>query len=146
MRDRSPPGDLRHPAADRGMKMQLAWRGRCITLMSVTEVWRAANAYPARWLLRSHVGWGDLGRAGPRGFEVYVRIPVPDYSGPDAATPPGKAPADPVRAALTVLGSCTATPAQGYAAIWEGWVSGQPAPRAPRVAIPNRAMLLFTGP
>jgi hypothetical protein len=128
------------------MKMQLAWRVRCTTLMSVTEIRPAANAYPARWLLRSDVDWRDLVRYGPPGFEAYVRIALPDYSGPDAGNPPGKAPADPIRAALTVLGSCTATPAQGYAAIWEGWVSMQPAPRAPRVAIPNRAMLLFTGP
>ena len=42
--------------------------------------------------------------------------------------------------------SYTTTPSQGYAAIWEGWVSGAPAPQAPRVEIPNRTMLLFTGP
>src|SRR5262249_56856067 len=68
MRDRSPPGDLRHPTADRVVKMQLAWRGPCTTLMSVTEIPRAANAYPARWLLRSDCDWGDLGRDGPTGF------------------------------------------------------------------------------
>src|SRR5262249_60043421 len=50
-------------------------------------------------------------------------------------------------AALAALGSHTATPSRGYAAIWEGWVSPPPlAPQAPRVEIPNRAMLLFTGP
>ena len=75
-----------------------------------------------------------------------MRIALPDYSGADVGNLPGEAPADPVRAALATLGSYTATPAKAYAAIWEGWVSGQPAPRAPRVEIPNRAMLLFTGP
>ena len=126
--------------------MQLAWRVRCSTLMSVTEIRRAANAYPARWLLRSDVDWRDLVRYGPPGFDAYVRIALPRYPEPDPGNPPDKAPADPVRAALATLGSCTATPVQGYAAIWEGWVSGPPAPRAPRVEIPNRTMLLFTGP
>ena len=128
------------------MKMQLAWRVRCSTLMSVTEIRPAANAYPARWLLRSDVDWWDLVRYGPPGLDAYVRIALPQYPEPDPGNPPGKVPADPVRAALATLGSFTATPAQGYAAIWEGWVTGPPAPRAPRVEIPNRAMLLFTGP
>jgi hypothetical protein len=44
------------------------------------------------------------------------------------------------------LASYTATPFKAYAAICEGWVSGTPAPRAPRVEIPNRTMLLFTCP
>lgn len=57
----------------------------------------------------------------------------------------GGAPADAVRLALATLVSYT-TAAIGYAAIWEGWVSGAPVPQAPRVPIPNRAMLLFTGP
>jgi hypothetical protein len=51
-----------------------------------------------------------------------------------------------LRVALTTLAKFTATPASAYAAIWEGWVSGEPAPHAPRVDIPHRAMLLFTGP
>src|SRR5215467_10070409 len=126
--------------------MQLAWRVRCTTLMSVTEIRPAANAYGARWLLRSDVDWWDLVRYGPPGFEAYVRVALPDYSGADVGNPPGEAPADPVRAALATLGSCTATPAKAYVAIWGGWVSRQPIPRAPRVEIPNRAMLLFTGP
>ena len=58
----------------------------------------------------------------------------------------GHRPADVVRTALTALGSYTTTPASGYAAIWEGWVSSAPVPEAPLVEIPNRAMLLFTGP
>lgn len=72
---------------------------------------------------------------------MYVRIALPQYSVADA-----DAPADTVRAALAALAAYTTTPSQGYAAIWEGWVSRAPVPRAPRVEIPNRAMLLFTGP
>jgi hypothetical protein len=111
--------------------------------MSVTEIRRAANSYAARWLLRSDVDWWDLVRYGPPGFDVYVRIALCQDSGAEA----GNAPVDAVRAALATLASYTATPSQGYAAIWEGWVSPPPpAPQAPRVEIPNRAMLLFTGP
>jgi hypothetical protein len=106
----------------------------------------AADADPAQWLLRAGVDWQDLVRYGPPGFEVYVRIAFPQDSGADAGHPPGEAPADVVRAALATLGAYTATPSKGYAAIWEGWTSGTPAPHAPRVEITHRAMLLFTGP
>ena len=75
-----------------------------------------------------------------------MRIALPQYRGADASSPPGGAPADAVRAALTALGSYTATPSEGYAAIWAGWTSRALPPQAPRVDIPNRAMLLFTGP
>ena len=57
-----------------------------------------------------------------------------------------EAPVDAVRAALASLGSYTTTSSRWYAAIWQGWVSEASAPQAPRVEIPNRAMLLFTGP
>jgi hypothetical protein len=57
---------------------------------------------------------------------------------------PGEPPA--LRLALAALAGYTATPADAYAAIWEGWIAGDPAPEAPRVPIPNRMMLLFTGP
>jgi hypothetical protein len=114
--------------------------------MRVTEIRPAADADAAQWLLRSDVDWWDLVRYGPTGFDVYVRIAFPQDSGTDADNPSGEAPADAVRAALATLASYTATPFKGYAAIWEGWVSGTPAPRAPRVEIPNRMMLLFTGP
>src|SRR4029453_14224973 len=50
-----------------------------------------------------------------------------------------------LRLALAPLATYTATPANGYAAIWEGW-GGDPVPQAPLVPIPHRAMLLFTGP
>src|SRR5262249_58009046 len=106
MRDRSLRGDLRPPTADRGMKMQLAWRVRCITLMSVTEIRPAANAYPARWLLRSDVDWRGLVRYGPPGFLGYVRIAPPHYSRPGAGQPPGKAPTQPPPPPLTPLRSC----------------------------------------
>jgi len=114
--------------------------------MRVTEIQPAADADAAQWLLRSDVDWRDLVRYGPPGFDVYVRIEFPDDSDWDPGNPTGEAPADAVRAALATLGSHTTTPAQGYAAIWEGWVSGDPAPHAPRVKIPNRTTLLFTGP
>jgi len=48
--------------------------------------------------------------------------------------------------AITTLAAHTTTPAVGFAAIWEGWSGESTAPQAPRVEIPNRAMLLFTGP
>jgi len=116
---------------------------RCTRLMRVTGIRPAAGADAARWLLRSDVDWWDLVRYGPPGFDVYVRIALSQDSGADASNPP----ADAVRAALATLASYTATPSQGYAAIWEGWVSPPPqAPQAPRVEIPNRTMLLFTGP
>jgi hypothetical protein len=114
--------------------------------MTVMEIRPAADADAAQWLLRSDVDWWDLVRYGPPGFDVYVRIAFPQDSGADAEKPSGEPPADVLRAALTTLASCTATPAQGYAAIWEGWVSGATLPQAPRVEIPNRTMLLFTGP
>jgi hypothetical protein len=106
----------------------------------VTGVRPAANAGPAQWLLRRDLDWWDLVRYGPPGFDVYVRIALADDA--DGADREGEEPA--LRAALATLVGHTTTPASGYAAIWEGWTS--PAPRAPRVAIPNRVMLLFAGP
>lgn len=108
----------------------------------MTQVRPAASPEAARWLLRADVDWWDLVRYGPPGFDVYVRIAlVQDAGGVGAA---GEEPA--LRTALATLASCTATPDRGYAAIWEGWTGGDPAPRAPRVPIPHRTMLLFTGP
>jgi hypothetical protein len=100
------------------------------------------DADPAQWLLRSHVDWRDLVRYGPPGFDVYVRIALVEDA--DGAGREGEEPA--LRTALATLVGHTTTPASGYAAIWESWISGVPAPRAPRVAIPDRVMLLFTGP
>jgi len=105
----------------------------------MTEVRPATTMGAARWLLRSDVDWWDLVRYGPPGFDVYVRIAF-------AQDPDGLAGEDPaVRLALATLATCTATPTNAYAAIWEGW-GGDPPPDAPRVPIPHRAMLLFTGP
>ena len=110
--------------------------------MAMTQLRAAANADAARWLLPADVDWWDLVRYRPPGFDVYVRIALAqDAHGVD---PAGEQPA--LRVALATLASYTATPASGYAAIWEGWISGAPAPQAPRVQIPHRAMLLFTGP
>ena len=114
--------------------------------MSVTEIRPAADADAAQWLLRSDVDWWDLVRYGPPGFDVYVRIALAQDVGADADNRSGEAPVDAVRTALAALGSYTATPSKAYAAIWEGWTSMAPPPQAPRVEIPNRAMLLFTGP
>jgi hypothetical protein len=114
--------------------------------MRVTVIRPAADADAAQWLLRSDVDWWDLVRYGPPGFAVYVRIALPQDSAADAGDSSGEAPVDTIRAALAILAAYTTTPSQGYAAIWEGWVSGDPVPQAPRVEIPNRTMLLFTGP
>jgi hypothetical protein len=111
----------------------------------VTVIRPAADADAAQWLVRSDVDWWDLVRYGPPGFAVYVRIALPqEYVGDDDNLS-GEAPVDTIRAALATLAAYTTTPSQGYAAIWEGW-GGDPIPQAPRVEIPNRTMLLFTGP
>ena len=114
--------------------------------MRVTAIRPAADADAAQWLLRADVGWQDLVRYGPPGFDVYVRIAFPQDSEADAGNPSGEAPADAVRTALTTLASYTTTSFKGYAAIWESWTSRAATPQAPRVEIPHRAMLLFTGP
>jgi hypothetical protein len=113
--------------------------------MSVTGIRPAADTGAARWLLRSDVDWWDLVRYGPPCFDVYVRIAFPQESGADVVSQLDEAPADAIRTALATLASHTTTPAIGYAAIWEGW-GPESAPEAPRLEIPNRAMLLFTGP
>jgi hypothetical protein len=108
----------------------------------MTDLRSAASGDPARWLLRDQAQWWDLVRYGPPGFEVYVRVAF--VQGAVDVEPAGEYPA--LRAALTTLAQYTATPATAYAAIWEGWAGRDPAPDAPLVDIPNRAMLLFTGP
>jgi hypothetical protein len=112
----------------------------------VTEIRAAAGADAARWLLRSDVDWWTLVRYGPPGFDVYVRIEFGHVAEADVVHPLGEDPVDAVRMAVAILASYTATPDHGYAAIWEGWGGKEPAPAAPRVRIPNRTMLLFTGP
>jgi hypothetical protein len=130
-----------------GMRVHRGYgRTRCIRGIRVTEIRPTGDAAAAQWLLRSDVDRRDLVRHGPPGFDVYVRIALFQDARTDAGNLSGEAPVDGVRAALATLGSYTATPSTGYAAIWEGWVSGVPAPTAPRVEIPHRVMLLFTGP
>ena len=107
----------------------------------MTGVGPAADPDAAQWLLRSDVDWWDLVRYGPPGFQVYLRIALALET--DDADPKGEHPA--LREALATLAKYTETPATGYAAIWEGW-AGDPSPAAPRVDIPHRPMLLFTGP
>ena len=96
----------------------------------------AKDSTPARWLLQPDVDWWDLVRYGPPNFDVYMRIAFPEHNVGEGA----------VRAALAVLASHTSTPNNGHVAIWEGWGGNSPAPEAPRLDIPNREMLLFTGP
>src|SRR3954471_13473958 len=105
----------------------------------MTVVQPVASPDAARWLLRRDVDWWDLVRYGPPGFDVYLRIALAN-----GADREGEEPA--LRMALATLVGHTSTPTIGYAAIWEGWTSREPAPLAPRVPIPHRAMLLFTGP
>ena len=112
----------------------------------MTEIRPAVDTEPARRLLRSDVDWWDLVRYGPPGFDVYVRIAFSQQLDANVVNPSDQAPADALRTALAVLASYTTTPATGYAAIWEGWTGVTSVPQAPRVEIPNRAMLLFTGP
>ena len=107
----------------------------------MTELRPADNADAARWLLAADVDWSDLVRFGPPCFDAYARVAFTQPS--DDVDPVGELPS--LRTALMTLTSFTATPDSGYAAIWEGW-SGGWSPRAPRVAIPHREMLLFTGP
>ncbi len=96
----------------------------------------AKDATPARWLLRPDVIWCDLVRYGPPSFDIYIRIAFPEHDdGEDA-----------VRAALTTLAKHTSTPDKCHAAVWEGWCGTPPIREAPRLEIPNREMLLFTGP
>jgi hypothetical protein len=104
----------------------------------VTDVRPAANADAGQWLLRPDVDWWDLVRYGPPGFDAYVRIAF--------AQDPAEGEDPALRLSLAILATYTSTPDSGYAAIWEGWASGDPVPQAPRVQIPHRAMLLFTGP
>lgn len=105
-------------------------------------VWPASDAGAAAWLLRERVDWWDLVRYGPPGFPTYVRVA---FLPPGAPGDDGDHEYDAVRAALDVLAVHT-TSTNGYAAVWEGWGGNEPAPIAPRIDIPNRAMLLFTGP
>lgn len=105
----------------------------------MSKVRAATTADPAQWLLRPDVNWWDLVRYGPPGFDVYVRIALVDGAYRDGEEPS-------LRTALATLDDHTTTPLRGYAAIWEGWTSQAPVPKAPRVAIPNREMLLHTGP
>ncbi|WP_445257801.1 hypothetical protein [Nocardioides aurantiacus] len=107
----------------------------------MTGVRPAADDDPAQWLLQADVDWWDLVRYGPPGFDVYVRIAFAEESARDE---PG-AEEDRVRTALETLVDHTSTPANAYAAIWEGWGGRDPVPDAPRVHIPHRAMLLFGG-
>lgn len=106
----------------------------------MTKVHPAVSAEPGQWLLRHDVEWSDLVRYGPPGFAAYVRVPFAETAVDDAPTQ-----SDALRTALATMTAFTATPADGFVAVWEGW-GGGPAPQAPRLEIPHRSMLLFRGP
>lgn len=108
----------------------------------MTPLRPAATSDPGRWLLRSDVDWWTLFRYGPPGFPAYCRIAFDTR--PDGMDQDGEAPC--LRAALATLARHTDTPDLAYAAIWEGWSGTTPAPEAPRLHLPERTMLLFTGP
>jgi hypothetical protein len=107
----------------------------------VTTLRPASSADDARWLLDPVTDWRDLVRFGPPGYEFYLRIKyeTSDPRGHDHAEAPT------MRRALSLLQEHTATSESAYAAIWAGWAS-ELAPTAPRLPIPHREMLLFTGP
>lgn len=110
----------------------------------VSTVNPAPDASPASWLLRPRAEWADTVRFGPPGFETYLRISFTCEEDADSAAPSGE---DPVlRRALETLAAFTVEPDKAYAAVWEGWTGSAPQPLAPLVRIPNRTMLLFTGP
>lgn len=89
---------------------------------------------------RQVVGSGPLR---PACFEVYVRVSFAEEDEEIQAA--GEDPA--LRRALSILAAHTSSAGQAYAAIWDGWIGGDPpSPVAPRIEIENRAMLLFTGP
>jgi hypothetical protein len=108
----------------------------------VSKVEPAASAEPGRWLLRFDVPWPDLVRYGPPGFTVYLRIAfLSDAHGRDTAGAQQN-----LRRALETLARFTTSPSAAFAAIWEGWTGTVRTPEAPRIFIPDRTMLLFTGP
>ena len=105
--------------------------------MTVQAADDAAGVDAASWLLSTGAEWWHLVRFGHPHFEVHARIafdPAPDSR------------ANHTRTALAVLGSFTSTPHVAYSAIWQGWGGGGSVPRAPRVEIPHRSMVLLTGP
>ncbi len=102
----------------------------------MTNLRAAEDATAAQWLLRPGADWWDLVRYGPPGFDVYVRIAFSENDDGD----------DAVRAALVALASHTSTVGKCHVAVWEGWCGTPPIREAPRFEIPNREMLLFTGP
>ena len=106
----------------------------------MTSLRIAPDAAAAQWLLDADVPWSDLVRYGPPGFEAYVRILLRQATD----DPAGEAPS--LRTALATLAAHTGTSGRAYAAVWEGWRGRGSAPRAPRLLIPERTMLLFSGP
>jgi len=103
----------------------------------------ALDRRPGHWLFEAGVDWWDLVRYGPPGFDAYLRIALTGHDAHGDGDAEGQVEA--FRIALATLAGHTTTPATAYAAIWEGWTSGGTEPEAPRLPIPHRTMLLFTG-
>lgn len=122
------------------MRQISAHRGLVLQTPTVSLIRPASDAGAAQWLLRGGTEWWDLVRYGPPGFEAYVRVAFAvDVDGEieDQTSVP--------QVAITTLSAHTTTPDTAFAAVWAGWVN-HPAPVAPRVLLPHRTMLLFTGP
>ncbi len=118
----------------------LAAGGRATVSGQFGEITAAATGEPADWLFDAAVKWSSLTRYGPPDLPTYVRIEFEPAGVPDSY--------DAVGSTLEVLAEHTTTPEVGYAAVWEGWGAelAGPAAQAPRVEVPERPMLLLTGP
>lgn len=114
--------------------------GRASVSGQFGEITAAATGEPADWLFDAAVKWSSLTRFGPPDLPAYVRIEFEPDGAPDTY--------DAVGSTLEVLAGHTTTPDVGYAAVWEGWGAelAGPAAQAPRVEVPERPMLLLTGP
>ena len=103
----------------------------------------ADSSAPADWIVadaREH--WAQTVRWGPRGFAVYARVDFPWHDG----EAPDQNDTELTRSVFELLAAYTAKPEDCLAAVWEGWGGRDLTPTdpaIPRVAIPEREMLLF---
>jgi hypothetical protein len=109
----------------------------------------ARDAGPATWIGASPEvdDWARL-QFGPPCFESYVRVNLTTDDELDAweeATEPSAPKPDSIKEALEVLLDHTTTPDDAYAGIWDGWRMQPALPKAPRIAVAGRSLLLFTG-
>ncbi|WP_410599223.1 hypothetical protein [Amycolatopsis sp. lyj-90] len=100
----------------------------------------------AAWLASSDLPWQRLVTFGPAGFDGYARlrfIPDPVFEGQsenDAV--PGAPEHELLGVLFEILGAETATPADCYFCVWDGYgdVSGNP-----KIVVPHRNYFLFSG-